>query len=436
MQSVYRELDERIKRFSSSLSGDDSQHSNYLPINNDDNQHYSNYLSINKGNSSDVKKETMNPNRNWFKVKKRINSIVLQDVVDETDDKEEIDDTSSIIFNLRECIIVIFLYLLVGVISFSFIFEHWSIGDSLYFTVVTLTTVGYGDFVPFTRTGKGFLCFFCLSGVALIGITLGEIVAYLIDIEQKAVDKVNRLRKYHMIGEVHETSDKDRVCDTRKEDDAVEKEIQMFWYHFFKIIFVRFLPVQVVLSVIAFFFVLNGRGDRTEVFYFLIVTSLSIGYGDITPSGATERVILSIVILISVGCMGDFVANVSYLVVRNRKLRKLQRLQSLEQFVKCMKKMDISGDDKVEMSEYFEYMLVCLGLVEKDLMDELRRSFTKMDQTKTGYISKNDLKIMHKKWLSSVRQKLELSRYKKHLKEISSSNLAGDCSNGDLHSIV
>jgi len=43
---------------------------------------------------------------------------------------------------------IILTYLLVGMVSFSYIFERWTLIDSLYFSVVTFTTVGYGDLFP------------------------------------------------------------------------------------------------------------------------------------------------------------------------------------------------------------------------------------------------------------------------------------------------
>lgn len=50
--------------------------------------------------------------------------------------------------------------------------EGWSAVDSLYFTVMTLTTVGYGDLHPTTPATKLFTVFFVLIG---IGILLGFI---------------------------------------------------------------------------------------------------------------------------------------------------------------------------------------------------------------------------------------------------------------------
>ena len=47
-------------------------------------------------------------------------------------------------------------------------FEGWSVLDSLYYCVITLTTVGYGDFTPVTPGGKIFTIFYILVGIGLI----------------------------------------------------------------------------------------------------------------------------------------------------------------------------------------------------------------------------------------------------------------------------
>jgi voltage-gated potassium channel len=52
---------------------------------------------------------------------------------------------------------------------FYWLVEGLRLLDSFYFSVVTLATVGYGDFTPETAAGKVFTAFYVLIGV---GITL------------------------------------------------------------------------------------------------------------------------------------------------------------------------------------------------------------------------------------------------------------------------
>ncbi len=46
--------------------------------------------------------------------------------------------------------------------------EGWTLFQSLYFSVITLATVGYGDFSPVTFAGRLFTIFYVLAGVGII----------------------------------------------------------------------------------------------------------------------------------------------------------------------------------------------------------------------------------------------------------------------------
>lgn len=54
-----------------------------------------------------------------------------------------------------------------GAVIYHFV-EGWNWLDSLYFVIVTTTTIGYGDFSPKTDLGKILTIFFALNGVAIL----------------------------------------------------------------------------------------------------------------------------------------------------------------------------------------------------------------------------------------------------------------------------
>ncbi len=57
----------------------------------------------------------------------------------------------------------------VGIVFYHYT-EGWGWVDAAYFCVVTLATVGFGDFAPLTQVGRIYTIFYIIIGVALLGV--------------------------------------------------------------------------------------------------------------------------------------------------------------------------------------------------------------------------------------------------------------------------
>ncbi|MFH1256518.1 MAG: potassium channel family protein [Candidatus Diapherotrites archaeon] len=81
---------------------------------------------------------------------------------------------------------VIIVSLIVGTIAYHYI-EGWDFIQSFYFSVTTLTTVGYGDVHPTTDFSRLFTSFYILFNVALVLASLGIIGRYYLERSEKRI---------------------------------------------------------------------------------------------------------------------------------------------------------------------------------------------------------------------------------------------------------
>jgi voltage-gated potassium channel len=89
-----------------------------------------------------------------------------------------------------------------GTVVFHLV-EGWSILDSLYVTVQTVTTVGFGDLAPRTTLGRAFATFFMMVGVGIVLYSLTSVVQAIVHSELFAryghSRKMNKLRDHFII---------------------------------------------------------------------------------------------------------------------------------------------------------------------------------------------------------------------------------------------
>jgi len=109
------------------------------------------------------------------------------------------------LFRIRNAIMALSFVLVFGTTGFKLI-EGWSVSDSFYVTVQTLTTVGYGDIPPRSLAGRGFAIVVMLIGVGGVALVASTIVQSVVQSElvsafgqRRQSKKMSKLHDHYII---------------------------------------------------------------------------------------------------------------------------------------------------------------------------------------------------------------------------------------------
>lgn len=92
-----------------------------------------------------------------------------------------------------------------GTLGFLII-EDWTVTESIYMTLITLTTVGFAEVRPLTDAGKHFMILFLVVGVATVGFSVSTVVSYLFEgqivqsVRRRKMERVmKRIRNHYIV---------------------------------------------------------------------------------------------------------------------------------------------------------------------------------------------------------------------------------------------
>lgn len=88
--------------------------------------------------------------------------------------------------------------------------ERWSWLDSLFFTVVTLSTVGYGNLVPQTALGKIGTIVFIFLGLGVFAATIQQVTVFTIRAREQQARRAHAEAEAEEPGSRQDASDADR----------------------------------------------------------------------------------------------------------------------------------------------------------------------------------------------------------------------------------
>ena len=101
-------------------------------------------------------------------------------------------------------VILLFILLSIGLLGFKFI-THYTWIDAVYMTVITITTVGFGEVQPLDDFSKIFTIFLILTSIIIVGYALRVITEYILsrnniaELKQKKMQKKVDSLKNHII---------------------------------------------------------------------------------------------------------------------------------------------------------------------------------------------------------------------------------------------
>ena len=255
----------------------------------------------------------------------------------------------------RLAYLIVTLYLLAGTTVFSLL-EGWSYPDSLYFSMVTLSTVGYGDLVPKTPYAKAVCCIFILIGVSLVSASMGAVLGRMAG-SSSARPTSGRSTEH---GHLHSA-----------------------------------LAASGTMTGIVFMGALLAHGlegwGAIDALYWSVVTCSSVGFGDFAPS-AHSRPVALLLILPAVGVFAMQAARLARIVMNAEVERAVVRFISRGVSVEMIREIDADGSGSVERHEFLAYMLVKTGKLERVDIERIDSLFHALDRDGSGTIDEGDVR--------------------------------------------
>jgi hypothetical protein len=356
-------------------------------------------------------------------------------------------------YSLRECFILTLFLLVIGVVGFSLLVEGWSVLDSLYFTVIYLTTIGYGDLKPSTPAGKIFASLFALGGIVVLGLALGVVGSQLVEAEIKYAEMVRektsnaieksfthkRFQRMESSGSSTSLSSLDSSGSVtshngensdllaaillvqqsegsfgEKVKSYAQKVGQKCWSTFCRI--AKLLPGVVPIFSGALIIAYLEGWAWYDAFYYTVVTATTIGLGDLTPTSELSKSCAVIFIPFAVAAMGYILGQCASFLVELRREEHDKKLWTCSLKLEDIQALDKDHDGGVNELEYIKYMLVAMKKVDAHLFDELHDQFKQLDINNDGVVTKKDLQLIAARRLRKVSYKLQLSDYKHRLR--------------------
>ncbi|XP_030552936.1 two-pore potassium channel 3-like [Rhodamnia argentea] len=306
---------------------------------------------------------------------------VLKDVDGQPAPPEPRSSSQSVV---RQAVILLVAYLSFGVAIYWYnrddfaAIETHPVVDAMYFCIVTMCTIGYGDITPNSTATKMFSIMFVLVGFGFIDILLSAMVSYVLDLQESYLLRAAQDRKEN------KDSGGSYLIDLKKGRMRIRMKVALA---------LGVVVICIGIGVAAMHFV--ERLGWLDSFYFSVMSVTTVGYGDRAFTSLPGRIFASIWLLVSTLAVARAFLYLAEARVDKRQRRIAKWVLGHDMTIAEFLAADIDNNGFVSKSEYVIYKLKEMGKVsEKDIL-QICNKFDRLDTGNCGKISLADLLESH-----------------------------------------
>jgi len=270
-------------------------------------------------------------------------------------------------------------YIGVGIVFYSQV-EHWTFIESAYFSMVTMSTVGYGDYTPSNGWSRLFTVFYTLVGIVVVFVELAALMTTI------AAPLVVWLRAQTGKYLPHHGYD---IDGNGKADYFVPQAALAYYMSKLFLPCCALCGLQLVFS--GLFAAVEGWDYGTSL-YHCMVTATTTGYGEISIASEGGRVLAFFHIAVSVSLLGAFLAEIDLVRQERRALLRRHEVMLAKMDPAVWESVLTDTGDSVRQIDFVCGMLVNFKLIEQNDIDVLTKLWGRLGKSNDGTIERSELK--------------------------------------------
>ena len=264
--------------------------------------------------------------------------------------------------------------------------------NTVYFIAITVTSVGYGDLSPKTTAGKGFMIVFIIAGMGLATLCITKVTDLFLAAQRASVKTSQRRAeaaierdvariKNHLGGGLT-TADIEKLKQKAREEKPAEDKWLKIAFHPVVVISTNTLIGASVMSNLEDISFFDG-------IWWSVVTSTTVGYGDICPQTKGGRIFASFYAFFTIGIFGWAISQLAQSTIEESS----EELFDASTFKLTAKWLAKQGGNKgyVDKHDFSRAMLIAMGKATQEDFDKLSDRFEQLDVNGDGTLDSKDL---------------------------------------------